>query len=274
MSSTNGYNGPHKRRSPPPSASVLSNGNPSNRTQSPGSFGIANGGQVEGSEGIGSSSLFVGSTGAARGSAKVRSGRPNSPVSKSAALYDPTTAIYNDGAQAKGSVTAHPEAKEYPGLGGSRPPNTMNGLTGFEEGAGRAVSDSSGGYAYSTTLRRQPSIDPSFPPFPSSHAPHRLRGFSGSSQAYGEGPSSSRRPGGLDLDPGSMDDEGSYTGRLVSWGKKMLGRPSDDGYELVRAEQAEAEERQRRARETPSAIYAHKTVQVRHSIALLRTGVN
>lgn len=109
-------------------------------------------------------------------------------------------------------------------------------------------------YAYSTTLRRQPSIEAGyFPRSSSPHAPYRKRT---TSNPYANGLPMTN----LDEEPGSRDTP-SLIDRAASLGRRLLGKGD---YDALRQREEEADEalaqRERRQRETPSSVYAHKTV--------------
>lgn len=109
-------------------------------------------------------------------------------------------------------------------------------------------------YAYSTTLRRQPSSDHVyFPRSSSPHAPYRNRA---SSNPYANGlPMTNLEEELPSQRPSSIID------KTLAYGRKLLGKRD---YDELRQREEEADEalaqRERRQRETPSAIYAHKTV--------------
>jgi len=121
-------------------------------------------------------------------------------------------------------------------------------LTAIDGPARGKVQASTGGdYAYSTTLRRQPSSTFEGPGYavPSQYHPHR---------------SSSPSPYGRRHSVGEQD--ASVWQKMVGMGKKAMGK---EGYDAVNGEEEEEARRksiERRARETPSAIYAHKSVDV------------
>lgn len=104
-----------------------------------------------------------------------------------------------------------------------------------------------GGYAYSTTLRRQVSADV-FPHFPH---PHVVSPYS-----RGQHPltgSLRERRESAHRDEGLLD-------KAVAVGRKLVGKKD---YEELRMQQEEKRlSTERRQRETPSSIYAHKSVQV------------
>lgn len=104
-----------------------------------------------------------------------------------------------------------------------------------------------GGYAYSTTLRRQVSADV-FPHFPHPHvvSPYS-RGQHPLTGSLRERRESAHR------------DEGLLE-KAVAVGRKLVGKKD---YEELRMQQEEKRlSTERRQRETPSSIYAHKSVQV------------
>lgn len=138
--------------------------------------------------------------------------------------------------------------------------NAGNGLGSEEmaDDAGVMVDISGEGqpqYAYSTTLRRQPSMEQGM--FPRSSSPHRA-------SPYRNRATSNPYSNGIPLD--NLDEseyrsrEQSVLDRVMKFGKKMIGK---EDYEEVRQREEEVlEDRTRRQKETPSSIYAHKTVEV------------
>jgi Ca2+-transporting ATPase len=103
------------------------------------------------------------------------------------------------------------------------------------------VPTPSAGYAYSTTLRRMSS--PTRPLRPSLSM-HDL------ANPYDGGPPA---------DAASAFDDQSTLTKVVTFVRRVTGHR---GYEEVQAEAREARERaERRQRETPSAVYAHKSVE-------------
>jgi Ca2+-transporting ATPase len=114
-------------------------------------------------------------------------------------------------------------------------------------------------YAYSTTLRRQPSMEQGI--FPRSSSPHRASPYRtrATSNPYGNG---------IPLD--NLDESGfsnrsrdeGVLDRVMKFGKRMVGR--EDYAEVRQQEEEAAGDRLRRQKETPSSIYAHKTVEVIH----------
>jgi Ca2+-transporting ATPase len=128
-------------------------------------------------------------------------------------------------------------------------PEEIDVLASTEGSVRGGVSASPGGgtYAYSTTLRRQPSMPLDAVPFLPHHG-HRATS-----------PSPYRKRGASFGTP--VGGETSVWGRLVDGARRATGR---GGYESLRED--DAEERrlsmERRQKETPSAIYAHKSVDV------------
>ena len=120
--------------------------------------------------------------------------------------------------------------------------STENGRAG-----GVSASPGVGTYAYSTTLRRQPSLTLD------GHGPYGLPGHT-SHRASSPSPRGRRGSFG--------QDGGGVFGRILDMGKRLTGRE----YERVGEEDEEERRRsiERRARETPSAIYAHKSIDVSH----------
>ena len=129
-----------------------------------------------------------------------------------------------------------------------------------DDGESSSAVDASpgiGAYAYSTTLRRQPSIESGYPPSlqrstsPHLGSPYRKRVASSS---YGNG-----RPFELTGD----EERGLGVGMLdkaMGIVRKAMGR---SGYERIApTEEDRHTSAKRRARETPSAIYAHKSIEV------------
>lgn len=136
------------------------------------------------------------------------------------------------------------------------------GAVGLEEAIdepGMMVDMSAEGqpqYAYSTTLRRQPSMEQGI--FPRSSSPHRASPYRNraTSNPYANGiPLDNLDEGGFS---NRTRDEGLFD-RVMKFGKKMFGR---EDYEEVRTQEEGLGERARRQKETPSSIYAHKTVEV------------
>lgn len=103
-----------------------------------------------------------------------------------------------------------------------------------------AMPPAAGGYAYSTTLRRMSSPTRALRPNMSAH--DLANPYDGAAPA----------------DAASAFDDQSTLSKVVTFVRRVTGRR---GYEEVAAEARETRERaERRARETPSAIYAHKSV--------------
>ena len=111
-------------------------------------------------------------------------------------------------------------------------------------------------YAYSTTLRRQPSMEQGI--FPRSSSPHRASPYRNraSSNPYASAIPLDNMDEGYSSRPA---DEGVLD-RVMKIGKKMIGR--EDYAEVRQQEEEAAGARIRRQQETPSSIYAHKTVEV------------
>ena len=128
-------------------------------------------------------------------------------------------------------------------------------MSGGESSAAVHASPGVGGYAYSTTLRRQASLESSYPPQrPSSphHAsPYRKRT---ASSHYQNG----RPP--VDLDPDGEAQGLGILGKTIRRARRMMGRR--EYAELAQDEEDRKVSSERRARETPSSIYAHKTIDV------------
>ncbi|WVQ99635.1 calcium-transporting P-type ATPase, PMR1-type [Kwoniella sp. CBS 9459] len=147
---------------------------------------------------------------------------------------------------------------------------TMGGLVDEPSSRGRSTSGagvsngtggggSGGGYAYSTTLRRQTSVSDGFPAFQSPRigfrrdsSPHTSTSPYRSSHGQAH-----HRPGDPVFDD-ERDEEG-LVGRVVGIARKVMGKKD---YEEIRQEEAERRaSTERRQRETPSAIYAHKSIE-------------
>ncbi|OCF61009.1 calcium-transporting P-type ATPase, PMR1-type [Kwoniella mangroviensis CBS 10435] len=157
------------------------------------------------------------------------------------------------------------------GLGYSNNSNeydpTLGGLVdepGKIDNGGTGTVTNNGGYAYSTTLRRQASVTDGFPPF--HHSPRiptsSLRRDS-SSHVHAASPYRSQHNfpltnGGLDYrEPIDQEEEG-FIGRLIGVGKRIMGKKD---YEQLKMEEEDKRiQTERRQRETPSAIFAHKTI--------------
>jgi Ca2+-transporting ATPase len=120
-------------------------------------------------------------------------------------------------------------------------------------------------YAYSTTLRRQPSMEQGI--FPRSSSPHRASPYR---QRTVSNPYSNGMPmTGVEEDMGRGREQG-FLEKATSYGKRLLGR---EDYSSVRQEEDGQSERIRRQKETPSSIYAHKTVEVRFAPLQLPVGI-
>ncbi|WVF71232.1 calcium-transporting P-type ATPase, PMR1-type [Kwoniella sp. CBS 6097] len=171
-----------------------------------------------------------------------------------------------------GQANGHSDAYDYeydPTMGGLvDEPSSTRGRSTSGAGAG-ASGGGGGGYAYSTTLRRQASMTEGFPPFHHHQSPRigfrrdssphtstasPYRSSHGQGQGQGQG---HHRPGDPVFDD-EVDEEG-LVGRVVGFAKKVMGKKD---YEEIRAEEAERRaSTERRQRETPSAIYAHKSIE-------------
>ncbi|WVO19356.1 calcium-transporting P-type ATPase, PMR1-type [Cryptococcus decagattii] len=143
----------------------------------------------------------------------------------------------------------------------SPPPDpTMGGLVDrpgrINPGPSHAAESpgGNGGYAYSTTLRRQVSADV-FPHFPHPHrrrdpSPHIVTPYS-----RGQHPLTGSPRDTLAL---AHRDQGLLE-NAMALGRKLLGKKD---YEERRMEEDEKRlSTERRQRETPSSIYAHKSIQ-------------
>jgi Ca2+-transporting ATPase len=121
------------------------------------------------------------------------------------------------------------------------------------------AQSSTGQYAYSTTLRRQQSVDPSGYPIPRSASPH-------AGSPYRKRTASSSYPNGNGSAQGLAAPHGMGSGlldRVLDMGRKAIGRR---GYEeLANEEEGRRASAERKAQETPSAVYAHKSVEVSSS---------
>ena len=125
------------------------------------------------------------------------------------------------------------------------------------------LNDADGPFAYSTTLRRQQSMDhmpfSHFPHRPASphHSalPYRKRTGSGGYQPY---PLSNGQPPvpPPDLAGGGV---GGMLRSVLRLGRRLAGRPD---YDLLEQQEEDRRSADRRAQETPSAIYAHKSIDV------------
>jgi hypothetical protein len=74
---------------------------------------------------------------------------------------------------------------------------------------------------------------------------------------------------GVEEDMGRGREQG-FLEKATSYGKRLLGR---EDYSSVRQEEDGQSERIRRQKETPSSIYAHKTVEVRFAPLQLPVGI-
>ncbi|TYJ58696.1 calcium-transporting P-type ATPase, PMR1-type [Cryptococcus floricola] len=158
--------------------------------------------------------------------------------------------------QAAASSSGHPRAGVAPvsrGVYGGIPAGYSDLVSGDEtEGpVGSSSAQPNGGYAYSTTLRRQRSIDV-FPPF---HPSSGRRRDSSPHAASPYGRSQFPLSGGSEH---GDQDEGFYD-RIAKMGRKIIGKKD---YEEIRQDNEEKRlSAERRQRETPSAIYAHKSIE-------------
>ncbi|WVQ79940.1 calcium-transporting P-type ATPase, PMR1-type [Cryptococcus sp. DSM 104549] len=148
----------------------------------------------------------------------------------------------------------------YGGVGVSGYDPTMGGLVDepgkLDPGPRHAVgaAPQPAGYAYSTTLRRQ-TMEGGFPPFhpPNKHrrdsSPHVASPFAGASH-----PLTGEAPNGY-----VPEEETGFFGRVVGMGRRAIGKKD---YEELRFEEEERRlSTERRQRETPSAIFAHKSIE-------------
>lgn len=134
------------------------------------------------------------------------------------------------------------------------------GDPGAGPGGSVAADAQRGRYAYSTTLRRQPSAEPAgfgaFGGVGRSSSPHHASPFQRTaSYRHDVSPRAGHHPLSGEAEPPSL------LGRVVDAGRKAMGKR---GYEEIRIDEEERRRSQdRRHRETPSAIYAHRSVEVR-----------
>lgn len=130
-----------------------------------------------------------------------------------------------------------------------------------------------GEYAYSTTLRRQPSIEHGFPNFspPYGHGHGYGNGARRASSPHHSSPfrkrtASNPYANGIPSGSGRYDrveeeaEEGPLS-RMWGMGRRLFGKR--DYEELREEEEGLQREKERRQAETPSSIYAHKTIDVR-----------
>lgn len=145
-------------------------------------------------------------------------------------------------------------------IGGPSYPSIMSEA---ESSTAVHATPGSGGYAYSTTLRRQASFSTeTFPSYvqhrsvsPHTESPYRKRTVS--IPYANEYPTSGRPLTEPVPDAGTLT---GFVGRFMGYGRKLLGR---QGYEEVQQDEEERRRSmERRQRETPSSIYAHRTVEV------------
>ena len=283
--SPSGLHSPYRRRSPPLNSSSgltfrqsspspkMSNISSGQTTSGPNGSNVFNG-----LVGVGPSSSPGTGAGGGIGSSSSLASRGVKPRLN----QNPQTHSYPNYNSPTSSPPTDPHGSIGPsGMHGFNGMNGMNGMIGTN-GKGRDMMDepglmapestvyqsiSGGEYAYSTTLRRHTSTEP-YPPFhttgggshrnqtmsPHVASPFRKRTNSGS---HGHG-GSLRRPWVIEEE----EERDGVVGRVVRGVKRVLGR--DEGYEALK--QVKDEERrlsdERRERETPSAIYAHKSIDV------------
>lgn len=173
----------------------------------------------------------------------------NGSMASSSAYTSRTAAVSRSGFLANGSTDFGPGISAQAG----------SDMTD-EPGSGMVDVSAEGApqYAYSTTLRRQPSMEQGI--FPRSTSPHRASPYRNRaiSNPYSNGhpltnlDESEYRPRG---DQGVLE-------RAMKFGKKMIGK--EDYAEVRQQEEEGLADRARRQKETPSSIYAHKTVEVCH----------
>ncbi|KJE02993.1 Ca2+-transporting ATPase [Cryptococcus gattii NT-10] len=166
--------------------------------------------------------------------------RPSPPPPASAAFPGASTASTSASSY---RVSRRPFSAAPPAPPAFPPDPTMGGLVDSggrnDRGPSHAAESpaGNGGYAYSTTLRRQVSADV-FPhrrrePSPLTASPRAAREFA-------------------HRDDGLLD-------RAIAAGRRLVGKKD---YEALRIEEQEKRlSTERRQRETPSAIYAHKSIQ-------------
>ncbi|WWC61988.1 calcium-transporting P-type ATPase, PMR1-type [Kwoniella dejecticola CBS 10117] len=173
------------------------------------------------------------------------------------------------------------------GLGQSQSYNseydpTLGGLVDepgrINEGPSTTSSaNNNGGYAYSTTLRRQVSVTEGFPSF-HHHQHHHSPRIPTSSLRRDSSPHnaspyrSSHFPltsGGLNYQD-AVEEQESYLDKIVGMGRRIMGKK--DYEELRMEEEHRKEENERRQRETPSSIFAHKSVD--ETIQMLSTNAS
>lgn len=184
--------------------------------------------------------------------------RPSSP----APLPHSATASTSASSYRAAPHGSTPVARAPPARGPPAHDPTMGGLVDspgrIDPGPSNAIeaaASSSGGYAYSTTLRRHVSTDV-FPHFP--HAARRRDSSPHVASPYSRG----QHP--LTGSPGERlqfahRDEGLFE-RAMAAGRRLLGKKDYDERRMEEEEKRLSTER--RQRETPSSIYAHKSVQV------------
>lgn len=149
-------------------------------------------------------------------------------------------------------------------------PPMLNGIGLPEEGSMNAGESSTavhaspgvGGYAYSTTLRRQPSLEPagfaSVSSFHRSASPHHSSPYRKrtASETYSNG----RPPAPTDEDAGGR----GLLRKVTKLARKAMRR--QDYEEVVQDEEERRVSAERRARETPSAIFAHQSIDVGQTV--------
>jgi Ca2+-transporting ATPase len=174
----------------------------------------------------------------------------NGSVASSSAYTSRTAAVSRSGFVANGSTDYGPAASAQPG----------NEMT--DEPGSAMVDISAEGapqYAYSTTLRRQPSIEQGI--FPRSSSPHRASPYR--NRAISNPYSNGHPLTNLDeSEYRSREQDQGVLERAMKFGRKMIGK--EDYAEVRHQEEEGLADRARRQKETPSSIYAHKTVEVSH----------
>lgn len=142
---------------------------------------------------------------------------------------------------------------------GTTPADEPGIMSGGESSSAVHASPGVGGYAYSTTLRRQPSLGTetfSTTSLQRSASPHHASPYRKrtASETYSNG----RTP--LDMEDAPRGQRDGIRGKVSSLARKVMRRK---GYEeLARGEDDRRASAERRARETPSAIFAHKSIDV------------
>ncbi|WRT66553.1 calcium-transporting P-type ATPase, PMR1-type [Kwoniella shivajii] len=155
-----------------------------------------------------------------------------------------------------------------PTLGGLMDePSQMNGIGGSNSN-NNSSSTMNNGYAYSTTLRRQVSMTDSFPSFNSSprigtasnrrdSSPVRSNNLSASPYRNQNQHHHPLTNGGLSYED-DIEEEQGFVGKVIAYGKRVMGKK--DYEEIKMQDENKRLENERRQRETPSAIFAHKTI--------------